>query len=261
LLYVATGGRLTSKAMLFRIQEMMDALKEGASGLISVAVLIVCAQIIVTMVGLTGFGVKFSSLIISGAGHSLILALVLAMIVAMLLGMGLPTTAAYLLSVSVIGGALQQLGIIPISVHMFLFYFAILSAITPPVCTAVFVAAPMAGASWLKVGWFSFRLALPAFIIPFAFAYDPSILLQGSLASALINIITSTIGIVAMGAGTMGYLIKPVNWYQRILLVASSIFLIYPDAMMGVIGLAILVAVYLFQKKFQKDLGLTSEMA
>jgi TRAP-type uncharacterized transport system fused permease subunit len=135
---------------------------------------------------------------------------------------------------------------------MFLFYFAILSAITPPVCTAVFVAAPMSGAPWLTVGWFAFRLALPAFIIPYAFAFDPSILLQGSLSSATTNIITATIGIFSMGAGAMGYLIQPANWYQRLILVTASILLIYPNFIVSIGGLCLLVAVYLFQKRYHQ---------
>ena len=248
LLYVFVGGSFATQQMFLRTREMGKALQEGARALIFVAVLITCAQIVVTMIGLTGFGIKFSNLIITASGQSMVLALVLAMVVAMLLGMGLPTTAAYLLGVSVVGAALMRLGVIPIAAHMFIFYFAILSAITPPVCTAVFVASPIAGAPWLRVGWYAFRLALPAFIIPFAFVFDPSLMLVDPGLSTIPSLITMALGVLAMGAGAMGYLFKPTNVVQRLALLTAAVLLIAPGILTDVIGFGLLATTYLSQR-------------
>ncbi len=248
LLYVFVGGRFTPKELLVRGRQILAALQTGAKALAGVAVLIACAQIIVTLIQLSGFGVRLSTLIIAISGEYLVLTLVLAMIVSMILGMGIPTTGAYVIAVSVVGVALIKLGVLPLAAHMFVFYFAILSAVTPPVCTAVFVAASMAGTNWLKVGWLAVRLALPTFIVGFIFVLNPVLLLQGEPIQILFASTTALIGVICMSAGTMGYLIRRLNLVERCVLIVAAVMLIVPGIYTDIAGIGLLAVVLLNQQ-------------
>ncbi len=247
-LYFLLGGSFTPKQLLMRGRQIIEALQTGAKALAGIAVLIACAQIIVMLINLTGFGVKFSSLIIAYGAEHMILTLVLAMIVSMILGMGIPTTGAYLIAVTIVGVVLIKLGVLPIAAHMFVFYFAILSAVTPPVCTAVFVAAAMAESNWLKVGWISVRLALPTFVVGFIFVLNPVLLLQGKLIQIVIASATALIGVICMSAGTMGYLARRANWIERCVLIAASVILIVPGIYTDIIGISLLATTYIYQR-------------
>jgi len=247
-LYVFTGGHFSPKQLLVRGRKIIEAFQSGAKALAIVAVLIASAQVLVSLVGLTGFGNKFSSLVVNMSGESLILTLVLAAIVCLILGMGMPATGAYVLSVAVVGIALTKLGVAPIGAHMFVFYFSIISAVTPPVCAAVFVAAALAETPWLKAAWVAVRLALPTFIIGFMFALNPILLLQGEPIQILLGSLSALLGVICMGAGTMGYLAKKANWIERCVLIAAAIMLIVPDIRSDIAGFVLFAAVYLYQR-------------
>ena len=154
--------------------------------------------IIIGIVNLTGLGLKFTGFVLYLAGESLTPALLFTMIAGIILGMGLPTTAAYIVMAALLVPGLIKLGIVPIAAHMFAFYYAIISAITPPVALAVYAGAGLAGSNMWKTGLAAVRIGAPGFIIPFMFVYEPSLLFVGSLWEILSTFITATIGVVML---------------------------------------------------------------
>ena len=153
----------------------MDIATEGAGSILSMAGLLAGAQISIALISQTGFGVKLSSMIVSlGQGH-IFLCLALSMVVCFVLGMGLPPTAAYVLAAAILAPALITLSLPDMVAHLFVFYFSTIGAITPPVCAAVFLASGIAESNWLKTGGLSVLLAIPAFLVPFTFAYNEAL--------------------------------------------------------------------------------------
>lgn len=143
-------------------------------------VMMSCVQMAVTMISLTGFGVKISQLIIELAGTSMVLALAATMLTALILGMGMTTTAAYVIAAAVLVPAMQGIGMPLLASHLFIFYFAIKSGLTPPVCITVFTASAIAGSPWLKTAWQSMKLGIGGYIIPFYFLFMPGYLFDAS---------------------------------------------------------------------------------
>ena len=215
-----------------------DTAINGANNIVEMCGILAGAQITISLVSLTGLGVKLSDLIVSLGRGNLFLCLFFSMVVCIILGMGLPTTAAYVLGAAVLAPALVSLGIDPLIAHLFVFYFACLSAITPPVCVAVFMASGLAKADWLKVGIISCLVGLPAFIVPFTFAYNPALILQGAFAEILIAIVTAVIGVIFIDIFVVGYLNGNVNIIERLLLLAGGVMLVIPSMMLAVAGIA-----------------------
>lgn len=211
----------------------------GAKNIVEMCGILAGAQITISLVSLTGLGVKLSDLIISLGRGDLFLCLLFSMVVCIILGMGLPTTAAYVLGAAVLAPALISLEIDPLIAHLFVFYFACLSAITPPVCVAVFMASGLAKADWLKVGIITCLVGLPAFIIPFTFAYNPALILQGSLVEVLIAIITAVIGVLFIDIFVVGYLNGSVKTVERLPLLIGGIMLVIPSIKLAVVGFAV----------------------
>ena len=235
--YLALGGK---DMLASRLRSLVDGLVLAGRGLVTVAILIACSQIVLAMIAGTGVGVKFSALIISLGQEHLFLSLLLAMGIAMVLGMGLPTSAAYILAAAVVAPALMRLELLPMQAHLFVFYFAILSGITPPLCATVFISAAMAEAHWLKTAFLSLRLALAAFIVPFLMVYHPELILVGDPTRIALAAVTGFVGTVALAAATMGWLVGPAGWLLRAILVASAAALIWPGPLSDLIGLALL---------------------
>lgn len=185
-----------------------------------IAAIIICASIIIGVLGITGLGIKITSIILSGSGGALWPALFLTALACLLLGMEVPTTAAYVICVSVAGPALIELGLEPLQAHLFVFWFALLSTITPPVCGAVFIAAGMIGENWLKVALTAMALGLGLYIIPLAMIANPD----------LIRVSTSTTGaliafaMIGVGLSCLSYaLIGQTGWIRRIMLSAFGL--------------------------------------
>ena len=245
-IFVLSGSSLADCRL--RLASLGRAFAAGGRGIVLVATLIAAAGIVIGMINLTGVGVKLSEFIIGAARGSFFEALLLAMLVCLVLGMGLPTTAAYVLAASVVAPALIKLGALPIAAHLFVFYFAIISAITPPVCAAVYVAAAIARADWLKSALVATRLGLAGFIAPYMFIYAPALLWHGSFVEIAWVTITACAGVIALAAGSMGYLIRPAGVLERIALIAAALLLIKPGLATDIAGFSLFAAVFAIQQ-------------
>ncbi|MFH1757003.1 MAG: DUF3394 domain-containing protein, partial [Pseudomonadota bacterium] len=188
-------------------------------------------------------------------GDSLAPALLFTMVAGIILGMGLPTTAAYIVMASLLVPALMKLGIPTMAAHMFAFYYAIISCITPPVALAVYAAAGLAGSNMWKTGFTAVRIGAPGFIIPFMFAYSPSLLLIGSPTMVLGSVITAIVGVVMLAGGMIGWFLRETNIMERIMLLAGSIALIKPGIYTDILGLILLALVIVSQKLRKKSLA------
>jgi len=224
------------------------ALDLGAKAAIETAIACAAAGIIIGIIGLTGIGLKFSSIIIELSGGILLVTLIFTMITSIILGMGLPTVAAYIVQVPLTIPALIELGVAPLAAHMFIFYFAILSAITPPVALAAFAAAGIAGSEPMKTGIVSMKLGLAAFIVPFMFVYGESLLLIGDTQTIILSVITASIGIWGIATAVEGWLLRHAFWYERVILFGGSLLMIIPGLWSDIIGISILASIVILQK-------------
>ena len=246
------------KKRLFRLIAGMDTV--GRS-LIKVVPLLVCANIIVSLITLTGIGVNISEIIIGLSGSHSYLALGLAAIVALMLGMGVPTPAAYLLGAAVVAPSLTSMGFEPIASHMFVLYFAILSVLTPPVCPGVYVAAGIANADWLKTAWVAIRLAIVKYILPFMFILNTSLLMLGPTSKIIWSVATATMGVYMIAAGTMGFLLENLGIVMRLVLIAGSLLCFTSNSINVFIGATLGCCVLAYQmidrKKQQEKITVT----
>ncbi|MEM8789629.1 MAG: TRAP transporter large permease subunit, partial [Pseudomonadota bacterium] len=205
-----------------------------------------CAGIIVGVISLTGIGARFSSLLLDLAGVSQLLALVFAMLISILLGMGMPTTAAYAVAASVVAPGLVQLGISPLVAHFFVFYFAVVSAITPPVALASYAAAGISGANAMETSVASFKVGIAAFIVPFMFFYNAALLMDGVWHEILRAGITAVAGVFLLSAGVQGWFIGGrAGWLSRALLVAGALMMIEGGLITDAGGVVLAVVAYL----------------
>jgi len=241
--WVRKGSRLGLKSIF-------QTLAKGAMGSIEIAATCAAAGIIVGILTQTGLGMKFAMIIINYSGGNLLLALIFSMLIAIILGMGMPTTAAYAISASVLAPALVQLKVPAIAAHLFIFYFACLSALTPPVALASFAAAAIANAKPWEVGWQGMRFAIAGFIIPYMFIYGPAMVLIGTPGEITLAIITGLFGTMALASAVQGWLLKNATWIERIILLGAAITLIKPGWETDLIGfgLLLLVAAYQYTK-------------
>ena len=226
---------------------IIQALIEGIRNSLQVAAACACSGIVIGVISLSGVGIEFTGFIISLAGDTLLLALVLTAIAGIILGMGLPTTPAYIVQVALLVPALIKLGVPLEAAHMFVFYFAILSAITPPVAITLYAANGISGAGLWDGGIASMKLAATGYIIPFMFVYGPSLLLIGEPNHVAISCTTSVIGVICLAAGLHGYFLRRASIVERLLLVAAALTLIKPGLATDVIGAGVIGFVVLLQ--------------
>jgi TRAP transporter 4TM/12TM fusion protein len=231
-----------------RVARVVTGLERGGYALILIGLLAGAAQIVVGLIGLTGFGVKLSSFIISVSAGNFVAALVLAALVAMVLGMGMPTTAVYILSASVVAPALVDFGVLPIAAHLFLFYYGLLAAITPPVCVAVFVTAGIAQADWLRTAWESMKLGLAKFVVPFIFVYHYELLLIGSWPRILLALLTGLLGTYALSAGSTRYLNGDLRYWEAGVALVAAVLLIMPDFLPTSVGFVLFALLWLYRR-------------
>jgi TRAP transporter 4TM/12TM fusion protein len=224
-------------------QSIVSALEDGAKHALPVALACACAGIVIGAIALTGAGVKFTSFVLTLTQDSLVLALLLMMLAGIVLGMGMPTTPAYIVMVALLVPAIHKLGIVLPAAHMFAFYFAILSAITPPVALAVYAAAGLAKANMWTSGWAAMRAAAPAYIVPFMFVYEPALLMIGDWQTTAHAFATATFGVILLSAGLFGYLLRSAAMWERALLVAAAVLLIKPGWITDLVGASLFAVV------------------
>ncbi|WP_069384660.1 TRAP transporter permease [Halomonas caseinilytica] len=230
------------------IRAILQALQLAGSMSIQIIAVCACAGLIVGVIALTGVGARFSSLLLGLAGVSQLLALFFAMCISILLGMGMPTTAAYAVAASVVAPGLIEIGIQPLVAHFFVFYFAVVSAITPPVALASYAAAGISGDRAMGTSVASFKIGLAAFIVPFMFFYSPAMLMEGSWMQILRVGVTATLGIVLLSATVQAWFFGPVKAWQRIVMLIGALCMIYGGLITDVAGLAIGIALFLLQR-------------
>ncbi|MDG4647177.1 TRAP transporter fused permease subunit [Roseibacterium sp. SDUM158017] len=224
------------------------------AGVMSIQIIAVCAcaGIIVGVISLTGVGARFSNVLLDLAGVSQILALFFAMCIAILLGMGMPTTAAYAVAASVVAPGLVQLGIPMLTAHFFVFYFAVVSAITPPVALASYAAAGISGANPMETSVASFKIGIAAFIVPFMFFYNSAILMDGTWFEVIRAGLTATFGVFLLSAGVQGWFIGGrTAWFLRIALVIAALFMIEGGLLTDLAGIGAAAGIFMIQKVFQ----------
>ena len=219
---------------------LVKALDRGGRSVIKVIAPCACAGIVVGAVGLTGFGMKIASLIMAFSGGIQFIALMLSMVVALLFGMGLPTTVSYLLCVAVLAPALIEMGILPIAAHLFIFYFACLSGITPPVGLAAFTGAGIAGSPPMETAFQAVKLSIAAFILPYMFCYHSSFLLMGSVVEIGQAILTALLGCWAIVVFLEGWLFGKCDIVVRLVFLSASLCLIYPGWKSDIAGVTLL---------------------
>ena len=235
-----------------------EALEEGARNALSVAMACACAGIVIGCVTITGLGIVFTQVVIALAQDTLLLALLLTAVAGIVLGMGMPTTPAYIVMAALLIPALVKMGVATPAAHMFAFYFAILSAITPPVALAVFAAASLAKADLWQSGFAAMRAAAPAYIVPFMFVYEPQLLLivKGGAAEWLSvagSALTACVGVILLAGSLFGWLRGPANGMQRVLLFVAAMCLIKPGLWTDLIGFGLAAVVLLWQRAEERS--------
>lgn len=222
---------------------VLSALREGAVGSIQVAAACGAAGIIIGSITMTGLGVMFSSMVVDASMGHLYLALPFTMMACLFLGMGVPTTAQYIIVATLVAPALVQMGILAISAHLFVFYFSTRADITPPVALAAYAAAGIARSNPWKTGLHAFQLGIVGFIVPYMFIYSPELLCIGSWPDIGLAVVTAVIGVVCLAAAVQQCMIVQNRWYETALLTISAFLLIKPGIVTDLIGLILMIPV------------------
>lgn len=244
----STWGKLA--LLKFNVADIIDALIDGAKNALAVALACACAGIIIGIVTQTGIGLVFTQTVVGLAKETLLLALILTAIAGIVLGMGMPTTPAYIIMTSLLVPAIIKLGVAAPAAHMFAFYFAILSAITPPVALAVFAAAGIAKADLWSSGWAAMKIGAAGFVVPFMFVYEPALLMLDPAIVKSKDYVTADwfsiawssgtafVGIMFLAAGLHGYLAAKATMIERVLLIIACFFLVNPNGLAALTGYA-----------------------
>ncbi|MBI3538403.1 MAG: TRAP transporter fused permease subunit [Chloroflexi bacterium] len=230
--------------------KLWKALETAAKQVLSVAVTCAGAGIVIGIFSLTGLGLKISGIITDLSGANVFLALLYTAIAIWLLGLALPISASYIIARVLTWPALVKLGVNQFAADMFIFYYAILSEVSPPVGLAPFAAAALTGGNPYKTMMMAWKYTLPAFVVPFMFALAPAgvgLLLQGNVDNIIFTTVTALIGITALTAGVGGWLLNKSKWWERFILIAAGLLLIYPEQSLDVIGLALFGVVFFSQ--------------
>jgi len=251
---ILLGFAILKKKPNIGFKEIVGGLESGARGAIGVLAATACAGIIIGVVTKTGLGLKLGSVLVSLANGNLILTLFFTMITSIILGMGVPTTANYIITSTIAAPAIimllrmkfPELPIDSISIvlpaHMFAFYFGIIADVTPPVALAAFAGAGIAKANPMKTGLAASKLAIAAFLVPYIFVMNPMMLMiDVTFWSGLLMVATSMLGIIGVSSGIMGYLLCRSLWWERVLMAAGGVLMIDPGAVTDIIGIGLIV--------------------
>ena len=232
-------------------KKAVAALSSGSIGVLSVACTCASAGIIVGVVTLTGLGLKFSSIIIGYAGGNLFLTAVFTGILMWVIGLAVPVTATYIIGAVIAAPALIQLKVPEFAAHMFIFYYAVLSEVSPPTALSPFAAAALTGGSPFKTMMMAWKYTIPAFIVPFMFVLTPDgmgLLLEGPPLNMVLTFVTAAIGIMGIAGGASTWLLRRTEWWERIVLIVGGLLLVYSSFVLDVIGIVLIGLVVVWQK-------------
>ncbi|MGI6698701.1 MAG: TRAP transporter permease [Clostridia bacterium] len=223
------------------VKDILDALENGAKAALGLSIVAATAGIIVGTVTLTGLGLKMANGIVALSGGNLVLTMILTMFASLILGMGIPTTANYIITSTIAAPALLKLGVPMIVSHFFVFYFGIIADLTPPVCVAAFAGAGIAKADPIKTGINATKLAIAAWIIPYVFVLSPALLLvDTTFTGAVLIVVTALLGMTAVSASVHGYLFTKTNVIERVLMLIAGLGMIVPGILTDIAGIPII---------------------
>ena len=220
----------------------------GAKSAMSVAAACAAMGIMTQIIINTGMAMKIVFLIKTVAGDKMFVALLLTAIISLVFGMGVPSTATYVLVASLGCPVLIELGYPTLAVHLFAYYYSILANITPPIASAALVGSQIAKANYMKTGWTASRLGLPGFVLPFLFVYHPELLLSGSFLNCTLTILSCVLGLFCFAVFSEGWFFTKLNIVERVLIGAAAFMLVMPDTVTDIIGLACFVIVLVWNR-------------
>jgi TRAP transporter 4TM/12TM fusion protein len=245
---LAAAGSFLAGSAWSGARHFYEALVKAARSALGVATACALAGVIVGVVTRTGLGLKLASALVDLSGGNLLLTMFFTMITSLILGMGVPTTANYIITSTIAAPALLTLGVAALPAHLFVFYFGIIADLTPPVALAAYAGAAIARANPMKTGVIATRLAIGAFILPYIYVLSPQLLLiDVTFLGVLQPIVTSIVGMSAIAAALTGFLLRPLGPIERIVLAAAGLCLVDPGWITDLIGLAAVAAVVLYQ--------------
>jgi TRAP transporter 4TM/12TM fusion protein len=215
------------------LRQVLNMLLSTGRGLLEIAAITGLAGVVIGVLQLSGLGFTLTLTLLDLGQSNAVLLLILTAVVSIILGMGMPTTAVYVLLAVLVAPGLAKLGILPIAAHLFIFYFGMLSMVTPPVCIASYAAATIGKTDPIRTGWEAMRLCVIAYIVPFLFVFSPSLLLIGHWHEIVLSVITAVIGAILLGVGTVGYLFRPIGVIKRVLFIVSATALLIPVVQSG----------------------------
>ncbi len=239
------------------LKSFIKTLEDGSKSALSVAIACTIVGVVIGMMGATGIALRIGDVILGYTDGLMIPTLIVTMLICLLLGMGMPTTASYVMASAVAVPALISLGCKPLDAHFFVFFYAVLSSVTPPVCVGAYTAAGIAGAAPNQTAFTAVRLALPGFIVPFVFIMSPELLLTNvtNWVEFGITLVTAMVGIMTLSIGLEGFLLVNLRMYERAVMVAAALCMIWPGVYSDFIGLGILVGMYFLLRLRQNSLA------
>jgi TRAP transporter 4TM/12TM fusion protein len=241
--FVDKADRLSWKSLI-------ATLEDGSKSALSVAIACTIVGVVIGMMGATGIALRIGDTILSYTQGMLIPTMIVTMIICLLLGMGMPTTASYVMASAVGVPAMILLGCEPLDAHLFVFFYAVLSSVTPPVCVGAYTAAGIAGANPNQTAFTAVRLALSGFIIPFVFILSPELLITNvtSWPNFVVTLTSAMVGIMTLSIGLEGFLLVSLRFYERIALIGGALCMIVPGVFSDAAGLGVLIAVCFLAK-------------
>jgi TRAP transporter 4TM/12TM fusion protein len=252
IVYVAQQLVLRKMTVPEFFKYLVRVFESGTRSMLTIISTCACAGMIVGIINITGLGMQLSSIMVDLSGGQLLPLLLLTMTASLILGMGLPVTACYIILAVLAAPALIQAGVTPIGAHLFVFYFGIISGLTPPVALTAYVAAGIAHTPVFRTGVYSFLIALVAFLIPFVWIYEPALIFQGPLTSTILYFLLCAVSIVALTAGVMGYLFTAATMPERVMYFISGIAIIVPETTSTIVGLVMLTVLAAFNYRKRK---------
>jgi TRAP transporter 4TM/12TM fusion protein len=235
-------------------QKLLRAVEDTGRTLLDIVVITALAGLVIGALQLSGLTFKLSLILVSLSGGNVLALLALTAFVCILLGMSLPTAVVYITLAVLVGPALAQLGVDPLAAHLFLFYFGMLSLITPPDCLATYTAAAIAHSDFWKTGWTGMRLGIAAYVVPFVFALHPALIFKGAVSEIILAVVASSIGTFLLAVGCAGYVFRPLNLLKRAMFCVAGLLLMLPSwhglwLLLDVSGLLVGIALFIWERR------------